>query len=817
MNTKTKTLTLGLSAVLIASGAGLCTLPQEAQALTKPDVSQPIIDNTGTHVIKFKDENLKKRILWTMKREGLVDSSAQDITENEALDVTELNLQTEGIKSLEGLEKFTNLTKVYLSNNIISDLTPLASLTNLTWLCLDNNKIFDIAPLAGLTKLTSLRLDNNNISKLEPLTNLANNLLLLDVSSNNISDPAPLAKFTKLEKLQIAFNHISDSTSLINLSKTTDIVITGQTVTLHPKSTKVDLTKEIKGFGNVKFGPDEHITNGILTHKDGMKNPYVIKAYDRKNCSEGNNYSVFINVDFSQVKDNSIVQFKDGNLKNAILTEMKKQNLIDQAAQDITKNDALKVKELSTWDESIKSIDGLENFKNLTKLSILYSKISDFTPIASLTKLTELWLGDLMNSVDLSLHHLEISDLSFLTNLTKLEHLSLINCGVSNLEPLTKLPKLAWLEVSRNPLGKNIETVTKIENLTKLVAAEAEINDCNFLTRFKNPEKCKISLERNHITFLPKFAPNTKFGGLILSENSILDFSPLKNISDSMLWFDRQKVVLDSPSKTYDMSKLPNSVRVSEYALDEDECDGVKPGVIDKNTLKPANGEKSGVFWFRGSDELKGVVTDDCKLVINFNTPNKQPQTPPVVDNSQSGETYNDGADAPRTPEPFIAARNLIKELHLALDQTHEQKSTKYTNEQLTALNTKLADYEKQLKAITDSKENMATRVTKARKLVTELQEMKANPLSVIKGKVEKQNTDKAKVEKTDKTDKKPIEKIEKTDNLHDKRVFDKDKDKGEKQKGKLPKTSDTAPIGVVGLLAGMLGILAVKPKREKL
>ena len=811
MNTKTKTLTVGLSAVLIAGGAGLCTLPQEAQALTKPDVSQPIIDNTGTHVIKFKDKTLKDSILFEMKTRGLIDSSTQDITKDDALKVTELTAitNTNAITSIEGLENFKNLTVLNLNFSQISDLTPLAGLTKLKDLELNDNQIADITPLAGLTKLTQLWLANNQISDLTPLAGLTK-LTYLVLCYNPISDVTPLASLTNLETLNLHDNNISDISPLASLTIFSKLKVVNQTIMLHPTSNKIDLAKEIKGAGKVVFGSDENIVNGALTHKDGMQNPYVVTAKD------GENYSATVKIDFSKAKS-PIIQFKDGNLKNAILTEMKKQNLIDQAAQDITKNDALKVKELSTWDESIKSIDGLENFKNLTKLSVLYSKISDFTPIAGLTKLTDLWLGDLMNSVDLSLCHLEISDLSFLTNLTKLEHLSLINCGVSNLEPLTKLPKLAWLEVSRNPLGKNIETVTKIENLTQLIAAEAEINDCNFLTRFKNPEKCKISLERNHITFLPKFAPNTKFGGLILSENSILDFSPLKNISDSMLWFDGQKVVLDSPSKTYDMSKLPNSVRVSEYALDEDECDGVKPGVIDKNTLKPANGEKSGVFWFRGSDELKGVVTDDCKLVINFNTPNKQPQTPPVVDNSQSGETYDDGADAPRTPEPFITARNLIKELHLALDQTLEQNKDKYTNEQLAALNTKLADYEKQLKAITDSKENIATRVTKARKLVTELQEMRANPLSVIKGKVEKQNTDKAKEEKAEKTDKKPIDKIEKTDNLHDKRVFDKDKDKGEKQKGKLPKTSDTAPIGVVGLLAGMLGILAVKPKREKL
>lgn len=487
------------------------------------------------------------------------------------------------------------------------------------------------------------------------------------------------------------------------------------------------------------------------------------------------------------------VVFKDKAMKGYVLQAMKKQKLVDETATEVPLSAANKLTELKTPlireefnPPKIKDLSDLVNFPNLEEIAISNHPISDLTPLAKLKKL---------------------------------KTVTLANDNIKDLSPLSSLPNLTYLAVGYNPIGKNIEAILEMKNLKQIVANNCEIPNCDFLTKLKSPEKMSVELGDNRISSLPQFTKETAFNELNISGNAILDLSPLKNVrtvDGHKIMALGQHVILNSPSDTYDMSKLPKGTKVSKYVSGG--RNDIKAGIVDKNILKPANGEKSGVYSLEYSDSIKGgAITSSSDLIVNFTLSQKQPQTPPVVDNSQSGETYDNGANAPRTPEPFTTAGNLIKELHLMFKQTPEQKSAKYTNEQLVALNTKLADYEKQLKAITDSTENMATRVTKARKLVTELQEMRANPLSVIKGKVEQSTDNKAKDEKTEKADKKPIDKVQKTDNLHDKRTFNKDKDKGEKQKGKLPKTSDNAPLGVVGLLAGMLGILAVKPKREKI
>ena len=124
--------------------------------------------------IQFKDENLKSAILSEMKERHLIDQAAQDITEDDAPKVTELDLDSSSINSIEGIEKFKNLTLLSIAHNQVSDLTPLASLSKLTNLYLNSNKISDLAPLASLSNLNWLNVKCNQISNMDVLQSLPN-------------------------------------------------------------------------------------------------------------------------------------------------------------------------------------------------------------------------------------------------------------------------------------------------------------------------------------------------------------------------------------------------------------------------------------------------------------------------------------------------------------------------------------------------------------------------------------------------------------------------------------------------------------------
>lgn len=83
--------------------------------------------------------------------------------------------------------------------------------------------------------------------------------------------------------------------------------------------------------------------------------------------------------------------------------------------------------------------------KRLNKRSILdlsSHKISDLSPLARLTNLTELYLS-----------YNQIKDLSPLSRLTNLSFLFLESNQIRDLSPLSKLTKLNWLFVGGNPIN----------------------------------------------------------------------------------------------------------------------------------------------------------------------------------------------------------------------------------------------------------------------------------------------------------------------------------------------------------------------------
>jgi len=108
-------------------------------------------------VVKFPDAALNAAV------RGAVGVPTGDIHQSDLLKVTTFIAHGLGIVDLTGMEYWTSLTGLDLSDNSIVDLTPLAGLVNLTVLFLLINSIVDVSPLAGLVNLTTLALIANSI------------------------------------------------------------------------------------------------------------------------------------------------------------------------------------------------------------------------------------------------------------------------------------------------------------------------------------------------------------------------------------------------------------------------------------------------------------------------------------------------------------------------------------------------------------------------------------------------------------------------------------------------------------------------------
>ncbi len=205
-----------LITVLLTITLAACSTPAVTTTSSNPAVevtttSSPV-ETSAPVVVTLADPVLDAMIRGAMgKTEG-------DITLAEAQAVTRMNFSNElqgyisevtPIKDLSGLENFTSLETLDLSNHAVTDISPLQELTKLTTLSLAGNPVEDVSPLAGLTKLKVLILSGSKAQDYSVLSNLVNLQVLMLVNST-ISDLTPLAGLTNLRQLHLANSSIED-------------------------------------------------------------------------------------------------------------------------------------------------------------------------------------------------------------------------------------------------------------------------------------------------------------------------------------------------------------------------------------------------------------------------------------------------------------------------------------------------------------------------------------------------------------------------------------------------------------------------------
>lgn len=149
-----------------------------------------------------------------------------------------LNVSSNKINELYGVEYFSALEELNVTANRIEFLEPLKDMKTISELYIGNNRIADIKTLKNLTKLHVLNVSGNPVSNPEILNDLklldtlyaANlglqnvscvsalaNLKYLGVSGNNITDITLLGKLPKLSTLDISNNPVKDYSPLYKM------------------------------------------------------------------------------------------------------------------------------------------------------------------------------------------------------------------------------------------------------------------------------------------------------------------------------------------------------------------------------------------------------------------------------------------------------------------------------------------------------------------------------------------------------------------------------------------------------------------------
>ena len=206
-------------------------------------------------------------------------------------------------------------------------------------------------------------------------------------------------------------------------------------------------------------------------------------------------------------------------------------------------NDLWEIKEL-TVPSDVSDLSDLARLPYLQKLTIENSTASNLQALSSLAQLTTLNIRGCVLSND---------DLTVIAALPGLEHLTLSDCSLSKIEPLSKLPHLVSLDLSQNAI-RDVTPLSFMENLTKLDLSNNALTNLSPLSALDSLQELDVSY--NSLTSIAPLITCTSLTALNAAANQI---NQLIAFPDSTLQeLDLSNNVLTDVSMLADMTALTN-------------------------------------------------------------------------------------------------------------------------------------------------------------------------------------------------------------------------------------------------------------------
>ncbi len=133
-------------------------------------------------------------------------------------------------EDLKFIDGIANLKALDLSSNEITDISSMNNLTNIESLRLDNNQIEDVSCLSGCREMKNLYLNENKISDISFIAGLSN-ITNLGLSNNNIEDISSIAYLKNLYFFEISNNNVTNLDSIRNLRNIKNVNFSGNHIT----------------------------------------------------------------------------------------------------------------------------------------------------------------------------------------------------------------------------------------------------------------------------------------------------------------------------------------------------------------------------------------------------------------------------------------------------------------------------------------------------------------------------------------------------------------------------------------------------------
>ena len=230
------------------------------------------------------------------------------------------------------------------------------------------------------------------------------------------------------------------------------------------------------------------------------------------------------------VSENSLIEWSDTNLRDAVLPQIQKKLGI---SSDPTIQDARKITELDLTDAGIYDISSLQYFIGLNKLSLGNNTVSDISVLAGLKKLE-----------DLNLEQNMVSDLTPLAGLDRLTRLDLYENNITDISPLAGLTKLNMLDLRANKIS-DISAVKDMSLMEELYLSENEsLSDLSAVSDM--PSLRYLSARKTSVSQIDPIKNDLNLHSLIISWTNVSDISVVDRLT-KISYLD----IRNSPIKDY--------------------------------------------------------------------------------------------------------------------------------------------------------------------------------------------------------------------------------------------------------------------------
>ncbi len=552
------------------------------------------LDISGTRVSDLKPlANLTKLRNLFLNSNGITDISPLAGLKS----LIHLNLKENSISDISSLAELTQLRKLELQRNLISDVSPLAELTQLKWLGLRHNLISDFSPLETLLESTSIISNNNpgfsggpkiegpwlwitipgelddegraHLSTKDLLAAASNNQVTeQEVATNGVTEGEVVGNTTWTAGRLNAEDEDNINTMLrgigLNPPKYPAYVVYGSIKFYSPQEQNTimflgsDMNAKvwlngvlIRNHGGHYFDHDYHTFFPVTVNRG--KNILLV-AVDNSNGEEWSGYVGFEEGTEYTLLPPSEVDIPDPNLRAVIAETLGKED----DTVPITLQEMATLTTLRASNRDIKDLTGIEFAVNLEELWISENPISDLSPLAELTNLIGLGAWETPTIADLSpltklpkLKWLDFGsfpapDLSPLADIKSLRRLTFHDGGIKDISQLAGFTQLTILDIAYNSTT-DLSPITKLTNLEKFVANTNGISDITPLAALTNLKH--LDIHGNKISDVSPLAKLENLEMVKLYNNSISDISPLGSspIFPNVFWLENPGSAMSGP------------------------------------------------------------------------------------------------------------------------------------------------------------------------------------------------------------------------------------------------------------------------------